>query len=155
LEKKFSTAFCQEAEVGVKWKIQRRRPTAAADIAAALIVIAEHIERGEAKWDTYHFAGARAVTWYGFAETIFNLAASQLAACPQIEAITTDQYPTPARRPMNSVLDRRKIEAVFGIHLSPWCSAKRRATGVAEGGDPSWPPNPVATKSASVGFSAG
>src|SRR5580693_9299829 len=68
---------------------QRGCPTAATDIAAALIVIAEHIERSEAKWGTYHFAGARAVSWYGFAEAIFNLAASELTACPQIEAITT------------------------------------------------------------------
>jgi dTDP-4-dehydrorhamnose reductase len=95
-------------------------PTAAADIAAALVVIARHIERGETKWGTYHFAGDRAVTWYGFAEAIFNLSVSQLTACPQIEAITSDQYPTPARRPMNSILDCRKIQGVFGIRPSPW-----------------------------------
>ena len=85
-----------------------------------LVVIAEHIERGEMKWGTYHFVGSGVVSWHGFAEAIFNLAAPQLTACPQIEAITTDQYPTPARRPMNSVLDCRKIEAVFGIQPSPW-----------------------------------
>src|SRR6516165_834483 len=99
---------------------QRGRPTAAADIAAALVVIAEHIERGETKWGTYHFVGSGAVSWHGFAQAIFNLAAPQLTACPQIEAITTDQYPTPARRPMNSTLGCRKIEEVFGIHPSPW-----------------------------------
>jgi dTDP-4-dehydrorhamnose reductase len=48
------------------------------------------------------------------------VAASQLTVCPRIEAITTDQYPTSARRPMNSVLDCRKIGAVFGIQPSPW-----------------------------------
>ena len=99
---------------------QRGCPTAAADIAAALVVIAEHVARGETKWGTYHFVGDRAVSWHGLAEAIFDLAASRLTACPRIEAITTDQYPTPARRPMNSVLDCRKIEAVFGIHPSPW-----------------------------------
>src|SRR6516165_3107523 len=67
---------------------QRGCPTAAADIAAALIVIAEHSERGETKWGTYHCAGARAVSWYGLAEAIFDVAASQLTACPRIEAIT-------------------------------------------------------------------
>jgi len=77
---------------------QRGCPTAAADIAAALMVIAGHIEKGEAKWGTYHFVGAR----------------------PQVEAISTDQYPTPARRPMNSVLDCRKIEAAFGILPPSW-----------------------------------
>ena len=102
---------------------QRGCPTAAADIAAALVVIAEHIERGETKWGTYHFAGARAVSWHGFAEAIFNLAASQLTTCPRIEAITTDQYPTPARRPMNSVLDCQKIKGAFGISPPPWRTA--------------------------------
>ena len=99
---------------------QRGCPTAAADIAAALMVIAQHIERGEAKWGTYHFAGSGAVSWHGFAEAIFDLAASQLAARPRVEPITTDEYPTPARRPMNSVLDCRKIEDVFGIAPPPW-----------------------------------
>ena len=54
---------------------QRGCPTAAADIAAALTVITGHIERGEAKWGTYHFAGDTAVSWHRFAETIFDLAA--------------------------------------------------------------------------------
>jgi dTDP-4-dehydrorhamnose reductase len=99
---------------------QRGCPTAAADIAAALIVIAEYIERSEAKWATYHFVGAGAASWHGFAEAIFDLAAPQPAARPQVEPISTDQYPTPARRPMNSVLDCRKIAEAFGIQPPPW-----------------------------------
>ena len=102
---------------------QRGCPTAAADIAAALMVIAAHIERGEAKWGTYHFVGAGAASWHSFAQAIFDQAAPQLAACPQVEPITTEQYPTPARRPMNSVLDCRKIEEVFGISSPPWRTA--------------------------------
>jgi len=102
---------------------QRGCPTAAADIAAALMVIAEHIERGEAKWGTYHFVGADATSWHGFAEAIFDLAAPQLAARPQVEPITTDQYPTLVRRPMNSVLDCQKIERAFGISPPPWQTA--------------------------------
>ena len=102
---------------------QRGCPTAAADIAAALMVIAAHIERGEAKWGTYHFVGAGAASWHSFAQAIFDRAAPQLAACPQVEPITTEQYPTPARRPMNSVLDCRKIEEVFGISSPPWRTA--------------------------------
>jgi dTDP-4-dehydrorhamnose reductase len=102
---------------------QRGCPTAAADIAAALMVIAERIERGEAKWGTYHFVGAGAASWHGFAEAIFDLAAPQLAARPQVEPISTDQYPTPARRPMNSVLDCQKIKGAFGIAPPPWRTA--------------------------------
>ena len=99
---------------------QRGCPTAAADIAAALMVIAAHIERGKAKWGTYHFVGAGATSWHSFAQAIFDQAAPQLAACPQVEPITTEQYPTPARRPMNSVLDCRKIEEAFGVPPPPW-----------------------------------
>jgi dTDP-4-dehydrorhamnose reductase len=102
---------------------QRGCPTAAADIAAALMVIAGHIERGEAKWGTYHFVGVGTASWHGFAQAIFDLAAPQLAARPQVDPITTDQYPTPARRPMNSVLDCRKINDAFGISSPPWRTA--------------------------------
>ena len=102
---------------------QRGCPSAAADIAAALIVIAEYIERSEAKWGTYHVVGAGAVSWHGFAEAIFDLAAPQLGVRPQVEPISTDQYPTPARRPMNSVLDCQKIKGALGISPPPWRTA--------------------------------
>jgi dTDP-4-dehydrorhamnose reductase len=91
-------------------------PTPAADIAAALTVVAGQIERGGARWGTYHFAGDIPISWHGFAEAIFDLAATR----PEVEPITTDQYPTPAQRPMNSVLDCRKIHDVFGISAPSW-----------------------------------
>jgi dTDP-4-dehydrorhamnose reductase len=99
---------------------QRGCPTAAADIAAALIVIAGYIERGEAGWGTYHFAGDAAISWHGFAEAIFELAVPQLAPRPQLEPIATEQYLTPAHRPINSVLDCRRIGRTFGVPPSPW-----------------------------------
>jgi dTDP-4-dehydrorhamnose reductase len=102
---------------------QRGCPTSAAEIATVLIVIARHLERGDARWGTYHFAGGGAVSWYGFAEAIFDLAAPRLVARPRLVAIDTDQYPTPARRPMNSVLDCHKIKDVYGISPSPWREA--------------------------------
>lgn len=104
---------------------QRGCPTAAADIAGALIAAAQAIEHGEIEWGTYHFAGAGSTTWHGFAEEIIDLA-DHLGAWPggsqpRVEPIGTDQYPTPARRPMNSVLDCRKIEKL-GISPPPWQS---------------------------------
>jgi dTDP-4-dehydrorhamnose reductase len=101
---------------------QRGCPTAAADIATALTAIAGHVERGEARWGTYHFAGDAPVSWHGFAKAIFDLAAPRLAQLPKVEPISTDQYPTPAQRPMNSVLDCRRIKEAFGISPSPWRS---------------------------------
>ncbi len=105
---------------------QRGCPTAAADIAAALIAIAGHIERGGMEWGTFHFAAADSTSWHEFAEEIVALAGA-LSARPsgpglRVEPITTDQYPTAARRPMNSVLDCRKI-AAFGISPPPWRSS--------------------------------
>lgn len=101
-------------------------PTAAGDIASALIAIAREIERGRADWGTFHFAGSEAISWYGFAEEIFRSAVSlrlwPSTARPRVEPITTDQYPTPARRPMNSVLDCRKMK-LFGISPPFWRSS--------------------------------
>jgi dTDP-4-dehydrorhamnose reductase len=99
---------------------QRGCPTPAADIAAALLVITERIERGGASWGTFHFAGVEPVSWHAFAKAIFDEAGGWLPARPLIEPITTDQYPTAARRPMNSVLDCDKIKAVFGISPPRW-----------------------------------
>jgi dTDP-4-dehydrorhamnose reductase len=99
-------------------------PTAAADIAAALISIACAIQRGSPNWGTFHFAGTGSTSWYGFAEEIIDLAtrsdAWPAATRPKVEPITTDQYPTPARRPMNSVLDCGKIATAYGISAPPW-----------------------------------
>jgi dTDP-4-dehydrorhamnose reductase len=99
---------------------QRGCPTAAADIAAALIALAQHIDAGAARWGTYHFAGAGVTTWHGFADAIFDLAEPYWRRRPQVEAIATDEYPTAARRPRNSVLDCGKIGAAFGIRPPPW-----------------------------------
>src|SRR5438094_4120970 len=99
---------------------QRGTPTAAADIAAALIAITGSVERDEARWGTYHFAGDAPISWHGFAEVIFELAAPRFAPRPNVEPIATDQYPTPAQRPMNSVLDCGRIREAFGISPPSW-----------------------------------
>ena len=105
---------------------QRGCPTAAADIAAALIAIARQIERGGMEWGTFHFTAAGSTSWHGFAEEIVALAgefgAWPSGSGPRVEPLTTDQYPTAAQRPMNSVLDCRKI-AALGISPPPWRSS--------------------------------
>jgi dTDP-4-dehydrorhamnose reductase len=103
-------------------------PTSAADIAAALAAIAARLAAGETHWGTYHFAGAgEPVSWHGFAEAIFALAAPWNSARrgppPSVAAIATADYPTPARRPANSVLDCRRIGEAFGIVPRPWRAA--------------------------------
>jgi len=98
---------------------QRGGPTEAAAIADALIAIVGRLGDGQ-PWGTYHFSGAPAVTWHGFAEAIVARAAPRLQAVPKVTPIRTADYPTPARRPANSVLDCAKIEAQFGIRQPDW-----------------------------------
>jgi dTDP-4-dehydrorhamnose reductase len=103
---------------------QRGCPTAAADIAAALVVIAAAVGRGKAQWGTFHFTGTGSTSWHGFAEKIIEtatgLGAWAAGSKPRVEAITTAEYPTPARRPMNSVLDCGKIATAYGISAPRW-----------------------------------
>jgi dTDP-4-dehydrorhamnose reductase len=112
---------------------QRGCPTAARDIASALVAIAGQVEAGATGWGTFHFAGDGDTSWHGFAEEILDHAARSIGwskqSRPPIEAITTDQYPTPARRPMNSVLDCRKIREVFGISAPPWRTSLQKVLG--------------------------
>jgi dTDP-4-dehydrorhamnose reductase len=104
-------------------------PTAASDIAAALIAITGYVERGEAKWGTYHFAGDAPISWHGFAAAIFDLAAPQFVPRPKVEPIATKQYPTPAQRPMNSVLDCHRIKEAFGISPPSWRASLAAVVG--------------------------
>jgi dTDP-4-dehydrorhamnose reductase len=98
-------------------------PTSAAALAGAIAQLARPVTNGTAIWGTYHLAGAGAVTWHGFAEAIFDLASRWRGPPPRVEPITTADYPTPARRPSNSVLDCSRIGAAFGVGLRPWRAA--------------------------------
>ncbi len=104
-------------------------PTSAADIAAAIAALVQRLASGDAKWGTYHFAGGGAVSWHGFAQAIFELAEPWRGSPPQVDAITTDEYPTPVRRPANSVLDCTRIGEAFGIVPRPWRTALADVVG--------------------------
>ncbi|HSC68856.1 MAG TPA: dTDP-4-dehydrorhamnose reductase [Cellvibrio sp.] len=99
-------------------------PTYAGDIAKALIEIAQQYAAGKTiAWGTYHFSGLPHISWFGFAKNIFaEVEQTNLyeKAIPQLNAITTADYPTPAKRPNNSKLDCKKIELAFGITASDW-----------------------------------
>lgn len=110
-------------------------PTYAGDIAKALIQIAEKIIAGEkVEYGVYHLTGEPYVSWYEFAKTIFAEAVSQnvLEKSPLVNAITTADYPTPAKRPANSCLDLTKIQQVFGIQPSDWQKALKNIKAYAE-----------------------
>jgi dTDP-4-dehydrorhamnose reductase len=76
----------------------------------------------------YHAAGAGATTWFGFAQAIVDEARAREpeAKLAKVEAISTREYPTPARRPENSRLDCTKLERVFGWRMPEWSESMRQ-----------------------------
>jgi len=97
---------------------QRGGPTPAADIARALFSIAHAFHQGRGAKGIFHFTGSPAVAWADFAEAIF--AASSLPRKPSVTRIPTSAYPTPARRPANSMLNCEKIRSLYGIEQPDW-----------------------------------
>jgi len=94
-------------------------PTSASDIASAIILICEHHDE---QWGTYHFCQPDSTSWHGFAEAVFAEFARQgiQFKTKRITAISTQDYPTLAKRPVNSRLNCGKLEASFGIRIRPW-----------------------------------
>ena len=101
-------------------------PTSAADIAAALrTIVLRLIEDPAAPTGTYHFVNSGEATWCELAREIFALSAAAGGPNTEVEAITTAEYPTPAKRPANSRLSTSKIAADYGIHPRDWRAAVR------------------------------
>jgi dTDP-4-dehydrorhamnose reductase len=103
---------------------QRGSPTSAADLAQALATIAVRlIEDAGAPTGTYHFSNAGETSWAGFAAEIFRQSGMRGGATATVTPITTDQYPTPAQRPANSLLSHAAIRAAYGIEPRAWQDA--------------------------------
>ncbi len=99
---------------------QRGCPTSTIDIAEAILAIDHVVTKGAACYGTYHFAGTGATTWHGFASAIVAAQAEATGRRPEVRAITTADYPTPARRPANSELDSGLFAEVFGVRAHDW-----------------------------------
>jgi dTDP-4-dehydrorhamnose reductase len=95
-------------------------PTSANAIAQATVRLVE--EYGSAipalPSGIYHMTAGGHTSWCGFARAIFNSGA--INQPPEVIAIPTSAYPTPAKRPANSVLSNDKFAQVFGFRLPPW-----------------------------------
>lgn len=98
---------------------QKGRPTYARDLALATIKILECLNAGKEIRGIYHYANSGETTWFGFAEKIKKIAGLNCL----INSITTDKFPTPAKRPAYSVLDTHKIEADLTIQIPHWENA--------------------------------
>jgi dTDP-4-dehydrorhamnose reductase len=92
-------------------------PTAASEIARAIVVTSARLLAGSGEFGTFHFCGAGSTSWHGFAQAIFE---SSDGPRPKVVPIPTSAYPTAARRPANSVLDGAKIRRLYGVAARPW-----------------------------------
>ncbi|TDK30000.1 dTDP-4-dehydrorhamnose reductase [Luteimonas terrae] len=97
-------------------------PTPAALIAD---VTARVLQQGTDASGTWHLTAAGETSWHGFAQAIFDDAVARglISRAPTVEAITTADYPTPAKRPAYSRLDTDSLQRDFGIELPQWRDA--------------------------------
>ena len=103
---------------------QRGCPTSAADIARTAWALAQRmIDDSAAPSGTYHFVNSGEATWCELAREVFAQSAAAGRTIPEVTAIPTSAYPTPARRPANSRLDTGKLTRDFGIEPRPWRTA--------------------------------
>jgi dTDP-4-dehydrorhamnose reductase len=91
-------------------------PTSAAAIASATVRLVEQNPSGA--WGIYHMTAAGSTSWCGFARAIFQ--AGVLSSQPRVQPIASSDYPTPARRPANSVLSNDKFAHAFSFRLLTW-----------------------------------
>lgn len=98
-------------------------PTAAPDLAAAILAIATRVRADG--WQprfggVFHAAGSGWTTWHGLACAVFEEAARHGSRVPRVDPITTAEYPTKAKRPADSRLDCGRLATVFDVRLPPW-----------------------------------
>ncbi|APR37485.1 dTDP-4-dehydrorhamnose reductase [Paraburkholderia sp. SOS3] len=97
-----------------------------ASISAQIAALGLLTHRGDTAWwaeqsGLYNLTASGSTSWAGFAEAIFQLA--QPAARTRVSPITSEEYPTPARRPKNSRLSSSKLVSRFGIFPPDWHDA--------------------------------
>ena len=94
-------------------------PTFANDLAEAIVKI---IDSNASDYGIYHYSNEGVASWYDFAKELIEL---QGIKC-DVRPILTSQYPTPAKRPSYSVLNKAKIKSTFGIDIPYWKESLRK-----------------------------
>jgi dTDP-4-dehydrorhamnose reductase len=99
-------------------------PTSSEALARATVEVLQQVfnARGaDENLGTYHLTAGGETSWFGFAGEIFQQASPKLLhKVPQLHAIPTSEYPTPARRPLNSSLSCEKLRSKFGVVMPHW-----------------------------------
>lgn len=93
-------------------------PTHAVDLAEAILDIISYSKNTKegSKFGIYNFSNEGVCSWFDFAKAIFRINNLNITVNP----IPSEAYPTPAKRPQYSVLDKSKIKAIFGINIKSW-----------------------------------
>lgn len=98
-------------------------PTYARDLAGTIIGILQRVAQGELEPERlgglYNFSNEGACSWYDLAVATHEIAGIDC----RIEPIRSESYPTPARRPHYSVLDKHHIRTTFGLEIRHWRAA--------------------------------
>lgn len=101
---------------------QTGAPTWSRMIAEATVQILERDSFAQAS-GIYHLTAAGQTSWFGFTQAIMDILRPQ--PMPRLVPITTAEYPTPAKRPFNSVLSNQKLYDTFGLALPDWADSLR------------------------------
>lgn len=115
--KNFVKTMLRLAEGGNRIRVvsdQYGTPTSAMELARAILFLMETESFG-----VYHATCEGNTSWYEFALTIFQMAGKDV----QVEAIPSKEYPTPAKRPMYSVLDNKNLRERHGYYMKDWKEA--------------------------------
>ena len=102
---------------------QQGSPTYAGYIAELILNITAHyLSAKTVPWGVYNFCGTPATTWYKFAHQIFDssIKLNIITNAPVLKPISTENYPTPATRPLKTILSQEKILSVFALPNADW-----------------------------------
>lgn len=99
-------------------------PTSAKNIAEVIVRICENLKQNSvSKWGIYHYCNAHPTSWYDFAKEIIASGSKYKSfTLKTLVPITTAEYPTPAKRPLYSVLNCSKMQSVFDVEQALWGS---------------------------------
>lgn len=95
-------------------------PTSTADLAEAILAVAGSLLEKKEVSGTYHFAGTERTSWYDFAAEIVNQQLPLTGHSPAMIKLSTKEYLTAAKRPLNSELDSSLFRSTFGYAAKPW-----------------------------------
>ncbi|WP_448520466.1 dTDP-4-dehydrorhamnose reductase [Rhodoflexus sp.] len=97
-------------------------PTFAEDLAHAIMTIVGHDHSAAPAYGLYHYSNEGVASWYDFAHAVFEFARLDIRLHP----IPTSEYPTPARRPHYSLMNKAKIRKAFDLQIPHWRESLHR-----------------------------